>query len=411
MKRYGNLYEKIYDLENLKRAHKEARKDKAYYEAVKKTDDDLDNRLLYIQDLLKNEKYKVNTYKTSVIQDRNKRRILYKLPYYPDRIIQWAILLQIDFIFAETMTDFSCASLPRRGIHYATKKLDHYMINNPEDTKYCLKLDIKKFYPSIDRNILKQLLRKKIKDKKLLKLLDQIIESMANADISHLNISKDEYELYTQPGKGIPVGSYLSQYLANFYLTYFDHWLKEELGCKYVIRYMDDLVILSGNKEILHYYLKEIKKYLYDKLLLNIKSNYQIFSVQDRGIDFVGYRHFHGYKLMRKSTLKRCKQSMIKLQEYAESGEICNKNLWCSYISYMGWLSWCNSYKFFMKYCINSLSYINQYYRKFIKGNSKKKRRKQIVINKSLFMKNYNHHVGKYKLYNSHKIIHNLKGV
>lgn len=172
MKRYGNLYEKIYDLENLKRAHKEARKDKAYYEAVKKTDDDLDNRLLYIQDLLKNEKYKVNTYKTSVIQDRNKRRILYKLPYYPDRIIQWAILLQIDFIFAETMTDFSCASLPRRGIHYATKKLDHYMINNPEDTKYCLKLDIKKFYPSIDRNILKQLLRKKIKDKKLLKLLD-----------------------------------------------------------------------------------------------------------------------------------------------------------------------------------------------------------------------------------------------
>jgi hypothetical protein len=100
-----------------------------------------------------------------------------------------------------------------------------------EGTKYCLKIDIKKFFPNINHNILKKLLRRKIKDNDLLWLLDEIIDSI-DGDI------------------GVPIGNYLSQYFANFYLAYFDHWLKEEKKVRYVIRYMDDIVCLTSIKRV-----------------------------------------------------------------------------------------------------------------------------------------------------------------
>ena len=123
-KRVGNIYPKIIDIDNIKLAHKNAKKDKSFYSAVIKTNENLDERANKIQEMLKNHTYKVSQYKTSVIQDKNKKRILFKLPYYPDRIIQWAIMLQIEPIFRKTMTDFTCASIPGRGIHQASKMVD-----------------------------------------------------------------------------------------------------------------------------------------------------------------------------------------------------------------------------------------------------------------------------------------------
>lgn len=112
-----------------------------------------------------------------------------------------------------TRDTYSC--IKNRGIHALLQKLQSDLASDPEGTKYCLKLDIKKFYPSINHKILKQIIRKKIKDKNLLKLLDEIIDS---AD-------------------GVPIGNYLSQFFANLYLAYFDHWVKEELKVKYYYRY------------------------------------------------------------------------------------------------------------------------------------------------------------------------------
>ena len=372
-KRIGDIYPEIIDIDNIKNAHLNAKKDKSFYSAVKRTEAHLDERAQNIHNMLKYHTYKVSPYSVSLIQDKNKKRILFKLPYYPDRIIQWAIMLKIEPVFRKTMTSFTCASIPGRGIRYASDLVDKWLNIYPEETKYCLKLDIKKFYPSIDRAILKKLLRKKFKDKDLLIELDKIIDSMENCNLSKINLPSEEKALYQRPGKGIPVGSYLSQYLANYYLTFFDHWLKEELKCKYVVRYMDDIVILASTKEQLHIWFDKIKEYLENELKLEIKSNYQIFPVDARGIDFVGYRHFRGYKLLRKSTLQSCKKIAITMSNHLQDYSLPTEKEWCSWVSSRGLLKWCDSRQFQNKYYAQGFPMANTYY--YLKKQGKRSAR------------------------------------
>lgn len=330
MKRYNNIFPKIVEMDNLRLAYRNARKGKSYYEEVKIIDKNPDYYLEQIQQMLINGNYKTSEYVIFKKNDKGKEREIYKLPFYPDRIVHWAIMLQIEHIFMETFTDFTNASLKDRGIHRTLKQLDK-ALKDENNTEYCLKIDVKKFFPNINHDILKSLLRKKFKDKLLLELLDEIIDSV-------------------EGNKGVPIGNYLSQYFANFYLSYFDHWLKEEKKCKYVFRYMDDIVILDGDKNFLHNLKREIDEYLKINLDLKVKENWQIFPTNVRGIDFVGYRVFRHYKLLRKSTYKRMKEKCKKLvkQDSLSFSNFCTVN------SYVGWLKWCNSYDLSLKY-INPL--------------------------------------------------------
>lgn len=273
-------------------------------------------------------------------------------------------------------------------------------------------MDIKKFYASIDHKNLKQLLRKKFKDKSLLRLLDIIIDSKNGVIIDDLELTDEEKELYNQYGKGIPVGSYLSQYLANFYLAFFDHWLKEKLHCKYVIRYMDDIIILSDSKEFLHNARKEIANYLDAHLSLQIKPNWQIFPVDKRGIDFVGYRHFHGYVLVRKSTVKRIKKLMLHLKEKTANRTTPNEKEWHQWNSAVGWIVWANSYSFAKKYFLNeTIVGISLYYMYRIKLRRTSKRyHKQKFFNHYRVIQGITKHKISYKYYYKHRVIHH-KGV
>lgn len=350
MKRHGNIYPKIYDLDNLRLAHKNARKDKAYYKEVQMVNADEDFYLKQIQEMLINKTYKVSEYEHKLIVDKGKERHLMKLPYFPDRIIQWAVMLQIERVFMEVFTDFTCASLKKRGIHKATHLLEQYMAD-VKNTQYCLKIDVNKFYPSIDHEILKSLLQRKFKDADLLDLLFRIIDSLPN-------------------GKGLPIGAYLSQYLANFYLAYFDHWLKEKQGVKYCIRYMDDIVILDGSKEFLHNLKREMDKYLLSELRLKIKDNWQVFPTGIRGVDFVGYRHFYGYKLLRKKTCKMLKRKMNSIRKKVMQNKPINYTDWCSANSYKGWLMWCDSYRLSQKYIAPIQKAMDEYYMTKIKGKA-----------------------------------------
>ena len=346
MIRYWNIYEKIYDINNLRLAHTMARKDKTLYREVKMVDSNPDCCLFKIQELLKNREYHISAknYSVSVIWDRTKSRELWKLNYYPHRIIQWAIMLQTEDIFMSVLTNFTCASIKGRWWKQVRKLMDKYM-KDKNWTRYCLKLDIKKFYPSVNHKILKKLLRKKFKDNDLLYLLDMIIDSF--------------------PWKRwLPIGSYLSQFLANYYLAYFDHWIKEVLRVKYVIRYMDDIVILGSDKKWLRYVYRRIESYLIWVLDLEIKDNYQIFPVDIRGIDYVGYRYFHWYKLLRKRTCKRMKNRMYDIMN--RKGLYFRQ--WCSVNSYIWWLKRCDWHRLKDKWIVPLKDRLIEYYTKEIKG-------------------------------------------
>lgn len=263
--------------------------------------------LLHLQDLLITKTYRTSEYTTFTIYEP-KERIIFRLPYFPDRILHHAIMNILEPIFVETFISNTYSCIKKRGIIAALRDLQT-ALKDRTNTVYCLKLDIKKYYPSIDHQVLKNLLRKKIKDGDLLQLLDEIIDS----------------------AEGLPIGNYLSQYLANFYLTYFDHWLKQDKRVKYYFRYADDMVILAPDKKSLHQLLYEIKNYLSKELKLRVKENYQIFPVAARGIDFVGYVFYHTHIRLRKS---------IK-QSFARS--IAKGNNVQSVASYTGWAKHCNS--------------------------------------------------------------------
>ena len=326
MKRYGNLFNKITSIENILEAHRQARKDKSHYKEVQKVDEDPLFYARIIKYILDNEIYQVGKYKREIINDRGKERELMKLPYYPDRIIQWAILLQLEPILLNKFIKQTCASIPGRGIHTAWAYMQKYL-KDEAGTKYCLKMDVRKFYDNVDHDTLKNMLRKTFKDEKLLRLLFKIIDS---------------YPL----DKGIPIGSYLSQYFGNFYLHTLDHYIKEHLHCKYYIRYMDDMVILSDDKEELRFILNQIQNYLAFYLKLQLKDNYQIFPTKTRGVDFVGYRFFGDYTLLRKRVAKNFKSKMRKLEKKTDYD---NRDL-STVCSYIGWLKYCDSYRLKDKY-------------------------------------------------------------
>ena len=250
--------------------------------------------------------------------DNGKLREISRLPYYPDRITHHAIMNIIEPIFVKVFTADTYSCIKGRGIHSAAEKLKNILKSDPDGTKYCLKLDIRKFYPNIDHDILKAKLRKKIKDHDLLWLLDEIIDS----------------------APGVPIGNYLSQYFANLYLTYFDHWLKEELKVKYYFRYCDDMIILSGDKAELHALRLKVDQYMKENLNLVVKGNWQVFPVDARSLDFVGYRFYHTHTLLRKSIKKAFARKMAHLH-----GEPLLK----SYAAYMGWARHCNSYNLIQK--------------------------------------------------------------
>ncbi|MDM1093401.1 RNA-directed DNA polymerase [Myroides odoratimimus] len=307
MKRIGNLFETIVSIENLKIADSKAQKGKTKQYGVQLHNKNKEANILELHEMLKTKKYKTSPYSIFKVYEPKEREV-YRLPYFPDRITHHAIMNVLEPIFVATYTSDTYSCIKKRGIHAASFAL-RKALKNEKETTYCLKLDIKKFYPSIDHDILKKLLRRKFKDKDLLWLLDEIIDS---AD-------------------GLPIGNYLSQYLANFYLSYFDHQIKENIDVKYYFRYADDIVILHSDKYYLHQLLKMIKTHFKESLKLDVKENWQVFPVASRGIDFVGYVHYHTHVRLRKSI----KQNFARMLKR-------NPNT-ASIASYNGWLKHCNS--------------------------------------------------------------------
>lgn len=292
---------------------------------VNKIINNIDDYAEKINKLLKNQTYKSAPYKIKKIKDgaQKKTRVIYKPRYYTDQIIHWALMQQIQPVIMRGMYYYSCGSIPGRGTSHGQKAIRKWLDNDYRNTKYCLKMDIKKFYPSIDNEIMKQKFRRKIKDTKCLWLIDEIIDS---AD-------------------GLPIGNYTSQWFSNFFLEGLDHFIKEELKVKYYIRYVDDLVLLGPNKKKLHKAKREIDDYL-AKIKLRIKGNWQVFKIDCRAIDFLGFRFFRDKTILRKRNALRIRRRIKKISKKPN----LNYRDACAIISYWGWIKRSDSYNFYQKY-------------------------------------------------------------
>lgn len=307
VKRKGNLYQQICSLDNLHLADEKAQKGKGDQYGVRLHNKNREANLLVLQDSLLNKTFRTSTYKVIPIFEK-KERIVYKLPFFPDRIVHHAVMNVLEPLFVSVFTTDTYSCIKKRGIHGAHKGVVKALLDRP-GTQYYLQLDVKQFYPSIDHSILKELLRRKIKDSDLLWLLDEIIDS---AD-------------------GLPIGNYLSQYFANFYLTYFDHWLKEVKRVKHYFRYADDLVIFAATKEELHQLFADIRQYLDANLKLVVKGNWRI-RPTCTGLDFVGYVYRHTHIRLRPDIKRNYCRMLARRKNTA------------SIASYLGWLKWCNSH-------------------------------------------------------------------
>lgn len=321
MKRISNLYDSIISIENLQQADINARRGKKQSYGVELHDRKRDANIQRLHEALRDQTYKTSRYHIFKIYEPKEREI-YQLTYYPDRIVHHAVMNILEPVWTSIFTADTYACIKGKGIHAVVRKMKHILRTDPEETRYCLKLDIKKFYPSIDHEILKMIVRRRIKDPRLLSLLDEVIDSVP-----------DE--------KGVPIGNYLSQYFANIYLAYFDHWIKEVKRIKYYWRYADDIVILSSDKALLHDLLHDIRRYLKENLKLTIKRNYQVFPVADRGIDFTGYVFYHTHTRLRKRIKQRFfrRVASMKKRKKAPTKEAYQQQL----AAWWGWCKYCDS--------------------------------------------------------------------
>ena len=292
MKRYGNLYDTIISLDNLRLAENRARRRKCHTYGVKLHDRNREENLQQLHEQLKSGTYRTSAYSTFTIHEP-KERLIFRLPYFPDRIVHHAVMNILEPIWVATFTADTYSCIKGRGIQAAADRVRKTIDRDKPGCAYCLKIDVKKFYPSINHAILKNIVRRRIKDTRLLRLLDEIIDS----------------------AEGLPIGNYLSQYLANLMLTYFDHWIKEQKRVRYYFRYADDIVVLHHDKKYLRELLAEIEDYLTTRLDLAVKGNKQIFPVakdrsdrHGRGIDFLGFVFYHSETRLR----KRIKQNLCR---------------------------------------------------------------------------------------------------
>lgn len=325
MKREGFLFDKIIDKKNIEEAVYRSSRNKLKRVYVKEVLANVEICVDYIYGLLSEKKFVPSKYNVSTIFDglNKKQRTISKPRYFPDQVIHYCLMNVLEPILLRKMYYYSCGSIVGKGTSFGHKHLRKWLDTDVLGTKYCLKMDIKKFYPSIDKTLLKKKFEKIIKDKDCLWLINTIIDSDC---------------------EGVPLGNYTSGFFANYFLTDLDFYIIEKLKIKYYVRYVDDLVILGSNKKELRKVLIGIEDFLKKERLI-VKENYQIFNLNYRDIDFLGYRFFRNKTILRKRNMFRISR---KVRKVAKKKVISLKDA-CGIVSYYGWLKHSDSYCFYQR--------------------------------------------------------------
>lgn len=335
MKRLGNVWDVVISIENLRAAFKKAAKGRNYLHQVRRIKRNPDKYLYRIQSMLRDGTYEVRGYRSKTIYEPKKRTI-HALPFYPHRIIHHAVMNVLAPYWESIFIYDSYACRTGKGQHAGSRRCAQFVRRN----KYVLKCDVSKFYHSIPHIGLKAVLRKKLKDKKLLQLLDIMIDSSALCE----GLSSD---------RGVNIGSLPSQWFGNLYMHELDTYVKHVLGVKDYLRYCDDFVLFSDDKEQLKVWKVAVQNFVNDRLGLTL-SKCNLFP-STHGVDFLGYRHFKGYVLLRKSTSKRIAHRMKSIRKQLNNGVAITKHHVGQVASALGWLRWANVYRYKLSIDIQNL--------------------------------------------------------
>ena len=334
MKRHKNLYPYIVEFENLFLAARKAQKGKRFQDYVLKFNYNLEQELIQLQNELISKEYQPGSYRTFYIQEP-KHRMISAAPYR-DRVVHHALCNVIAPIFESTFIRDSYANRVNFGTHRALKRFTKFA----RSSRYVLQCDIKKYFPSIDHEILKKLLRRKIKCVDTLWLIDKIIDNSNQQEIFIEYFDGDDLLTPIQRIRGLPIGNLTSQFFANTYMNGFDHFVKEQLRVKKYLRYVDDFALFAEDRQFLADARIAIENYLAQNLRLKIHPiKSQLFTTQ-HGANFLGFRVFHDTIRVRQQNLRRGRRRLRKLQINYAQGKIdwqqVSQSLqsWCAHLDH-----------------------------------------------------------------------------
>lgn len=314
-------------------AWKEFKRGKGKKEDVQQFEFNLEDNIFQLHFDLKSKNYQPLPYKSFYVSDPKLRHIHKAM--VRDRIVHQAIYRVLIDIFEKKFIFDSYSCRLEKGTHMAVNRLSDFCRRESQNyTKniYGLKCDVKKFFDNIDHVILKDLIKHTITDQEAIWLLDKIINSFA-----------------IKQNKGLPLGNVTSQLLANIYLNELDWFLKQTIKIKYYLRYTDDFVVISQNKDYLLSLIKPIGKFLNNKLSLKLHPRKVQIRKISRGLDFLGYVTLPYYRVLRTRTKRRMFKKIGQKQRLLAVGSINEEKFNQSIQSYYGVLKHCRGFKIWRK--------------------------------------------------------------
>ncbi len=312
MKRYGNLWEDLISFESLYRAAQKARRGKRFRPAVSSFHFDQERELLRLHAELSAKTYRPGGYRSFFIFEPKKRQI--SAAPYRDRVVHHALTGALEPIFERSFIFDSYACRRGKGTHAAVNRCQEFAGRY----RYVLKADIQKFFPSLDHQVCKALLARKITDPDVLWLAAQIIDHSNRQEEVRDWFPGDDLFAPSERRRGIPIGNQTSQFFSNVYLDALDHFAKERLGMKGYVRYVDDFLVFSDDKGLLRNVRERIRQFLLSlRLRLHPKKSV-VFPVKS-GIRFLGYRVFATHRLLAKENVRRFRRRVRRMQrDYAQ---------------------------------------------------------------------------------------------
>lgn len=338
-----NCYETICEYEWLYDSYLEARKCKRYRDDVLKYTDDLEENLIETQNELLWKTYKVGRYRPFYVHEPKLRLVM--ALQFRDRVVQWSIYKLLYPFYDKMFIEDSYACRRNKGTHKAADKLQYWLrqVSRKKGRWYYLKLDISKYFYRVDHRTLLDILRKRIKDERLMWLLDTIVncEDMKFGLPAGMSPEECAEDCWLED-VGMPIGNLTSQLFANIYLNELDQHCKHELKLHYYIRYMDDVIILLDDKKELDIIKDDIERFLNEELRLSLNNKTAKRPIE-MGVNFVGLMIWPTHRKLKKQTARRMIRNAKKMCMELRSGDLSREEFQRKVASYNGILEHCDS--------------------------------------------------------------------